>query len=342
MIKKIKYGKIFVIVFITVLIWVWADLALDEVLPEKPAVIIVDDAANPKLWVSFNQEPDADIKLTFSGPHAAIAEEARNLKEGKRLEFDFDAAQEKMDTPGSYTLNLLPFLQKNKEIRQQGLKVQSCEPETLSVQVIKLVKNSLTVTCFDENNTPLKIKSIEPSKIDMFVPEDWSGEKLTAKVLLPRREVDQASLSPIQKVPFIELAPGQIKNASTAVKITLPPAEVLLTDHTITAATLGFTLSANLQGKYKVIVDNLDEVIRAITIRATADAKRAYEEMPYQVILEIDDEDAKATEPLRRQLIYNFPDEFLRKDEIRLNQQPVTARFKLISIPIQPQPGAAE
>jgi hypothetical protein len=54
--------------------------------------------------------------------------------------------------------------------------------------------------------------------------------------------------------------------------------------------------------------------------------------MPYQVILEIDDEDAKSTEPLRRELIYNFPDEYIRRDEIRLNQQPVTARFELIPL----------
>jgi hypothetical protein len=55
--------------------------------------------------------------------------------------------------------------------------------------------------------------------------------------------------------------------------------------------------------------------------------------MPYQVTLEIDDEDATATEPLRRNLIYNFPDEYLRKDEIKLNQQPATARFKLMPLP---------
>jgi hypothetical protein len=113
----------------------------------------------------------------------------------------------------------------------------------------------------------------------------------------------------------------------------MPPEEDLLADYTITTARLRFSISPNIQGKYKVVVDNLDEVIRTITIRATADAKRAYEKMPYQVTLEIDDEDAGAAEPLRRNLIYNFPEEYLRKDDIRLNQQPVTARFKLIPLP---------
>ncbi|UCF43496.1 MAG: hypothetical protein JSV99_00795 [Planctomycetota bacterium] len=332
-IRKINYGKILAVVFITVLIWVWADLALDEELPDKTAVIVIDESATPKLWVSFNQSRAADIKITLSGPHAAIAEEKRKLRRGERLEFDFDAAQEKMDEPGSYALTLLPFLQRNKEIKRLGLKVKSCEPEKLDVQVVGLVKNSLIVECIDENRTSLKTESIDPSKIDMLVPEDWSGEKLIARVFLRRREIDQARLDPIEKVPYIELAPRQIRWAATPVKITMPPDEELLADHTITATTLGFTFSANLQGKYGVVVTNLDEVLGAINIRATADAKRAYEHVPYQVILEIRDEDSTSTEPLRRELIYNFPDQYLRTDEIRLNQQPVTARFELVSLP---------
>ncbi|UCC23471.1 MAG: hypothetical protein JSW23_05305, partial [Planctomycetota bacterium] len=66
-IRKINSGKILVVVFITVLIWVWADLALDEELPDKPAVIVIDESATPKLWVSFNQNRTADIKITLSG-----------------------------------------------------------------------------------------------------------------------------------------------------------------------------------------------------------------------------------------------------------------------------------
>ncbi len=70
-----------------------------------------------------------------------------------------------------------------------------------------------------------------------------------------------------------------------------------------------------------------------IAIRASSKAKEAYKNQRFQVILEIDDEDAKATEPLRRQLIYNFPDEYVGKNEIELNRRPVTAQFKLIPLP---------
>jgi hypothetical protein len=51
------------------------------------------------------------------------------------------------------------------------------------------------------------------------------------------------------------------------------------------------------------------------------------------VILEIDDSDRdNKSEELRKDLVYNFPPEFIRKDEIMLNQTPVQARFKLVPL----------
>ena len=41
---------------------------------------------------------------------------------------------------------------------------------------------------------------------------------------------------------------------------------------------------------------------------------------------------SQSAEPLRRELTYNFPDEYVRKNEIVLNQQPVVARFKLVPL----------
>jgi hypothetical protein len=339
---KLNYRKISVVVFLTVLIWVWADLALDEVLPEKLATIVVDEAASPRFWVTLNQASAVDVRISLSGPPTAIADERRKLKEGKRFEFDFDAGQEKMDEPGRYPLPLLPYLQKNKEIKRLGLKVESCEPEKLSVDVVELAKKPLVVTCVDEAQMPVKTASIEPAQVEMYVPVDWPPEKLNAKVLLTQREIAQARLAPLKKLPFIELAPGIKRESTTHVRITTPPQQDQLSDYTITTATLGFTLSANLQGKYKIDVKNLDELIRSITIRATPDAKRAYDEMRYQVILEIDDsyKDIASEEPLRKELIYNFPPEYVRKDEIILNQQPVTARFKLVPVSAETPPPA--
>jgi hypothetical protein len=344
MVKKFNYGKILVVVFITVLIWVWADLALDEIFSVSN-VSISAKSASPGLWVSFDYKPSASInKMVLKGPASRIADVKRKLKDGSLvLEFFLDPEQtEAISGPGEHILNVLTFLRQSDQIKKLGLTVESCEPQSLLVKVVGLDKKLLTIKCIDEAQNAIKAATIEPKQLDAFVPKDWSGEKLVANVQLTRREIDQARLSAVEKTPFIELAAGQISELQSTVKITMPPEEDLLADYTITTARLRFSISPNIQGKYKVVVDNLDEVIRTITIRATADAKRAYEKMPYQVTLEIDDEDAGATEPLRRNLIYNFPDEYLRKDDICLNQQPVTARFKLIPLPAAETPPGTE
>ncbi|MDD5063607.1 MAG: hypothetical protein PHQ35_02455 [Phycisphaerae bacterium] len=343
MVKKINYGKILVVIFITILIWVWADLALDEVF-SVPSVVITAKSTNPGLWVSFGDKPSVSIdKMVLKGPASKVAEVRRKLKDGLLvLEFLLDPAQtETIAGPGEHTLPLLTFLRQSEQIKKLGLTVESCEPQSLSVRVVELDKKLLTVKCIDETQNTIKAAIIDPKQVDAFVPKGWSGEKLVATVQLTRRELDQTKLSAVEKAPFFELAPGQIRWLQKTVKITMPPEEDLLTDYTITTARLRFSISPNIQGKYRVIVDNLDEVIRTITIRAAPDAKRAYEKMPYQVTLQIDDEDAASAEPLRRNLIYNFPDEYLRRDEIRLNQQPVTARFKLIPITASETPPGA-
>ncbi|MHC4158007.1 MAG: hypothetical protein ACYSSO_02920 [Planctomycetota bacterium] len=340
---KIKLGKILAITSLTVLIWVWADLTLDEQFTISNITVSVAKSTNPGLWVSFDDESSVSVKkMVLKGPASKVADVKRKLNEGTLIfEFFLDAETEGMVTPGEHHLSVLSFLKKSDQIRQRGLTVESCHPGTLPVRVVELVKKTLSVKCVDETQNPLNTAITEPAQVDMSVPVDWGGEKLTAKVQLSRREIDQARLLAVKKVPFVELAAGQIRDAPAPVKITMPPDEDLLADHTITTTTLVFSLSSNLQAKFKVEVANLDEVIRAITIRATADAKRAYEKMPHQVILEIKDEDAKSAEPLRRELIYNFPDEYVRKDEIRLNQQPAIARFKLIPLSA-PQPAVGD
>jgi len=338
MVRKINYGKILLVIFLTVLIWVWADLALDERLPVSSATISVARSTNPNLLVSFDDESSVSISnIVLKGPVSKITDARQKLNDGSLvLEFFLDAEQEGMVNPGKYPLKVLNFLEQSSQVKELGLTVESCEPDKLSVNVVKLVKKSLTVKCFDEDGIPLKAESIEPSKVDMFVPEDWEGETLVAEVRLTRSELEQARVEAVPKKPYIKLAPGQTREAAGTVKITVPPEADPRSDYTITAATLGITLSPTLLGKYDVEIENLPEVIGGITIRATPEAKRAYEDMRYQVILEIDDKDARSTEPLiRKELIYNFPAEYVRKDEIELKNpdQPVIARFKLKLLP---------
>ena len=332
MIRKPKYGKITVVVFITILIWVWADLALDEKWPVPNATISIVKS-NPKLWVSFNDATSVTIEeMVLKGPLRKIADVRKKLEEGG-LEIDFDAAKEKMNEPGSYPLSLLPFLQKDEEIKRLGLKVESCKPEVLSVKVVGLVSRRLDVKCVDEDQNPLGEATVEPPQVDMLVPEDWGPEKRIAEVLLTRREIGQARVSPIDERPYIRLAAGQTREAPKLVKITMPPEPDRLSNYTITAPTLSIALSLNLLNNYKPELTNSDAVLLPIAIKATPEAERAYKLQPLpHMTLYILDNDKNTTEEQKREVVYNFPEEFVRKGEIKLNQQPVIARFKLTPI----------
>jgi len=342
MVKQIKISKVAVVVFLTVLIWVWADLAQDETFPLSGAVITVDDSA-PNRWVSIAGRTSVPIdNIMLKGPAAKIAEVRRRIRDrspnSPSFEFFLDTEQEGMAEPNEYpTFDVREFLRKSDQLRRFGLTVESCKPVNLTVKVVLLLEKSLSVQCFDESGSTLKHESIEPPTVSMFAPEDW-GRNQPARVTLTAREIEQARTNPILVTPYIDLPDGQRRQSRTVVKVKIPPKEDLLMRSPITTATLGYLLSANLQGRYKVEVSNMNEVIGAIQIRATEQAKLAYEQMRYQVLLEIDDEDAKSTETIRRELIYNFPVESRRKDEIILDQQPVIAQFKLRRLPSADSP----
>ncbi len=335
--RKPKYGKVVIVVFITILIWVWADLALDEKWPVPNATISIVKS-NLKLWVSFDDAPSVTIEeMVLKGPLRKIADVRKKLEEGG-LEINFDAAKEKMNEPGAYPLPLLPFLQKDNEIKRLGLKVESCKPETLSVKVVGLVSRRLDVKCVDEDRNPIGEATVEPVQVDMLVPEDWGPEKRIAEVLLTRREIEQARVSPIDETPYIRLAAGQTREAPKLVKITMPPEPDRLSDCTIKAPTLSIALSPTLQGKYYVEVTNLADVLSPIVIKATPEAERAYKLQPisHMTLYILDNDKNTKEEQLKREVVFNFHEEFVQKGEIKINQQhqpPVIARFKLIPLP---------
>jgi hypothetical protein len=343
MTRKINYGKMLVVAFLTVLVWIWADRAKTETL-SIPSVDIMAKSANPNLWASFDggQSSVAVHELVLEGPTSRINEVKRRLHNGSLvLEFFLDPQAEGMTAAREYTVTVVDFLRKSDAIKELGLTVESCQPDRINVNIVQLSEKSLDVKCVDEDQNPVKIAAIEPAKVRMFVPDDWEGARLVATVQLTGREIEQARMNAIEKRPYIEMSGGQRRESAQPVKITTQ--EHRLNNYTITAAVLGFSLSANLQGRYNIQVTNPDAVMSAVSIRATPEAKQVYEKMRYQVILEIDDsdKDADSTEPLRRELIYNFPSEYVRRDEIMLNQQPVTARFKLVPLPSE-QAGARQ
>ncbi len=330
MLKKIKYGKIAIVIFLTALIWVWADLTLDERFTVINTTVTVARGADPNLWVSFDGRTEAVIKqIELKGPTAKISDIRRKINDGTlQLDLFLTPEKEGISSAGRYTLNVADFVRRNTKIKALAIAVEECKPTTLDVRADKLIKKDVTVECFDDNGK-VKAESIKPATVNMYVPAD---RVVTAKVQLTRRDVEEARVSAIEKKPYIELAQGIRRESATAVMIKMPPVGEELKAYTITTANLGYCLSENLQGKYKVQVLNLSDMA-TVLIKATTAAKQAYEAQPFQVLLYILDDDRRAEGELKREVVYNFPQSFVAREEIVLNQdEPALARFQLISI----------
>lgn len=340
MLKKIKFSKIAIVIFLTVLIWVWADLALDESVSVPGATITITES-NPTFWISFDGKASTSItNLVLKGPASKIADIKREITDSSlKLNFSLNPGWEGIATAGSHTLNVLDFIKKSAEMRDlRGLTAESCEPNTLTVDVAKLVERPLTVQCIDENGNTQKFDSIDPSTVNALVPSDWTIDKLIAQVKLTRNDIEQARKTPIKKTPFVELAPEQIRNVATPVTIKLPSKEAQLSAKRIENATLGIAMDPTLLAKYYVVVTNLPSVLNPIAVRATDDAKEAYENqsLPQMTLYIFDSDTKKIQEGQSKKVQYNFPPDYFRKGEIELIGEPATAEFKLI-----PRPSAA-
>ena len=331
---------IVLVVSITSLIWVWADLAQDERLADVSATVYVDEAANPNCWVTLDGELSLPIKITLVGSASRIAEIDRKLRakgpaEKFSFDFEFDAEAEGIAAPDVYRgRELLAFLKKDKGIRKLGLNIESVTPEQITVEVKRLIKQRLTIECKGEDGKPLRAESIEPQQIEMLVPED--RRDLKALVELNAAQVQQAVARAILVRPYIEIMPGRRTPADTKVQVKIHPVEPRLKECQFPAV-IGFTCSENLFGEFDIELLNPDQLPSIITVEATPEAESAYKNSSFKLLLIIEDTDRNATEALSRLLVYNFPVEFERKDEIRgINPAP-EARFRLI-----PRSGPAE
>jgi len=333
MLRKIKYSKITIVIFLTVLIWVWADLALDETFPVPGATIIIAESS-PNFWVSFGGKASTFIdNIVLKGPASKIAEIKRKLSEGT-LNLKFSLYPE--TAAGPYTLNVLDFIKKSAELRElSGLTAETCDPNTLTLDVVKLVERPLTVQCIDESGNSQKYESIEPSTVNALVPSDWGLDKLIAQVKLTRNEIEEARKAPIKKIPYVELAAEQIRESSTAVTIKLSPEEDPLTVQSIEEATLVIAMSPTLLEKYYVEVTNLPNVLNSVAVRATNEAKEAYEnqQLPHMTLYIFDKDIKQGQKDYRKAVHYNFPEKYVRTGEIELSQEPAIAEFNLILRP---------
>jgi hypothetical protein len=332
-----KLKKAVLVVFITCLIWVWADLSLDKDLNDQ-AVTITVSKANPRLWVTIEDKSEIQIKVNFRGPARKIGDLVSKIDAGKeKLDIVFDAEKQNMAAGGDYSLpDVRRFLAESDKIRDYGLAVKAAKPDKLQkIKVVVLKEKTLPIKCVDETDTEIPAAKITPDIITALVPEQVTEARVK---LISIAEKKQARGGVIDKKPYVEFVKGEVRYTDGAVKVELPIIGEDMKQYTI-RGTLGYIFSDNLAGGYKVEFIKRPE-IGGISIIATEEAKTAYVEKGFEVLLEIQDDDVGKPE-ITRQVIYNFPIQYVREDKIRLKGEPAEAKFKLVPVGDQNQPPAS-
>jgi len=332
--------KLAAVVFLTMLIWAWAYLELEDEMPPQNGTLDISPGIRQDIFVSFENRPvPVSLKLTIKGPPSQIAELKKRLRASdadrnkERLDFLYDPESQNRSAPDSYELDVVEFLNKSDKLKDMAVSVVSCEPARINVKIEKLTKKPLTIQCLDENNTPLEDASIEPARIEMFVRDNWTG---TATVILTEAEIEKARKGPVTERPFIELTPGKRQRYKDTVSITLPATEHPLETRP-QQPTIGFICSKNFWDKYTVELSNEPELRSRILLKASKRAFIAYEKTAYQVLIEVLPGDETRTDAIHRPVIYNFPQEFVQKGEIKLDEPPREAVFKLVAVPAKPE-----
>jgi hypothetical protein len=318
------------------LIWVYADLALDEEYLVTGVTISITKPSGARLWVSFEGETSQMRveELVLSGPTSKITQFSQALNKGD-ISLDFHLLPDKQGIkgPGNWQFSIASVIGESDQMRQWGLMVERAEPDVVTVTATELIPRSLTIKCEDENNSPLIAQKITPAQVEMWVPQGWVGDAL---VKLTSEEVRQARSFAVSKIPTIRVG-GETWQVQKSVEVTMP--QDALRESSIQNVKLGIKFSLLMQGKYEVVIEEPDlaKIIGSpISVQATPEARQAYENQRYQVILELDDslQNAEPGTVHEQELIYNFPQEYVRKGEIMLSpaQTPLIAKFKLVPI----------
>ncbi|HOL88195.1 MAG TPA: hypothetical protein PK054_05665 [Anaerohalosphaeraceae bacterium] len=338
-----KIKKLLVVAFLSATIWIWAFMSL-----EKETTLLgtveLSPTADPDYFVTFaGGQSRATVKITFRGSPAKIAELERRHRAPdadpfrERLDFYYDPKELGHDKEGTYQLSLEELIRKGVRVRALALAVMSCEPASLEVQVQRLVLREVPAEVRDEAGQVLTPESIEPARVAMYVRE---GTDATARVVLSANQIEDARLRPVRERPFINLGPGEKKQyASQTVLIRMPStlpleAQVFQTN----PGRIGFVMPAELVGAYKVEV--LDD-LTTIHFRSTPEAKTQYQQQPYHLLIQVLSGDQQMEQTPPRPVIYNFPQDLVRRGMIQAPDPPAMVRIRLIPVTPSPAPATA-
>jgi len=339
MIAKIK--KLLLIILLTLLIWVWADISGEVELNNQTASIVVSPTISRDLWLSLETRPGLDPKsqavsvvLELTGPRARIEEFKREYLP-LEVEFSPDIAQNYDQENNNTSVPIEEYVQNDPVIRKLGLNVVSVTPKAINVKVERLVKKQLKVVCVDADTNLIDGAKTTPAIIEMSVKEIWAGEKLNAYVKLTPSQIEEAQQGLLELNPYVELDPRRIRYAESAVQVTIPPTSEQKMSDAISGPIIGFVFNFEMLNKYRVEITDAPKVVE---YRATLESSKAFKSQKYHMLLDISLEDAPITKggeekSVTRKLRYNFQQEHVRLGQISAPETQIpTITFKLIPI----------
>jgi len=310
---------------------VWADKDQEKE-QAYPNITILADRSDSDLWLHFDGDRQIDIEeLTLKGPVSRLEKiktERRN--DPKLMYFYLSTDDVGLSEPGRQEVDVRKFFNSG-QLANLGVTASGCEPKNIYVEADRLVEKPLEIRVFNSKRVLLNVESVEPETISAKVPESWGAEKLFADVVLDEGEINQARSMEYKTTAQIQLYADEKGQSIGEVMVKMPLLAEDLKQFRITGAVIGYVYSQNLAGKYVPEVSNIAE-LKSFAISATPEAKAAYDNIIYKIELHILDSDVQNSGPIKRDVIYNFPDEFVQQGKIKLDQQPGEASFTLNKI----------
>lgn len=351
-----KVVKFLVVVCLTLLIWTWAFLSQEDT-KTFSGTLEVSPAADPSLLVTFwvrgkEYGQKVNMELTFEGTPAKIAALSRQIERAgpeaqNPLTYYYNPRDFNHIQSQFYQFNLMDFLQKSSQTKGLAMTLESCsinqEPVTqIEVQIEVLEKKLLSIECLNESGLPIKGAITEPAQVEMYVRPTYNGPSY---MMLSPQQIELAQQQrPVRARPYVLINNNERRRAEQEVAVTIFRETLSLQPRPFQPfqppRRVGYILSENLAGKYTVEMDPESvSSLKTINLLATEEAYEAYSRMRYPILIEIRDEDVQNSGEIPpKEIIYNFPREYVARGEIELGepQPPKTAVIHLV--PITPAP----
>ncbi|MBN1817084.1 MAG: hypothetical protein JW828_06960 [Sedimentisphaerales bacterium] len=333
-IDKIK--KLAVVAFLTLLIWAYAYLALEETVQRTGSLAL--EKPPPQLLVSFvDREGPVNLDLVLKGSASRVAEFKKRWRlapedpDKESLDFYYDVIRESASDVGLHSVDVFEFLQQSEKLKDLGLSINSCSPETVEVRVQQLIEKEMVVQVRNTRGQTVLHETVDPALVRMYVLPEYDGPAI---VTLTDQQIEQARRIAQKARPYVLLG-NRRTEAEQQVNIVLPSVEQTLKIRPFQPSRIGYLISPTLQGRFDVQLINPDELRSSTSIKASDTAMDAYDKSLFHIYILIRDEDVGADpqDGVTRAVLYNFPSDYIRSGEILLNQEPRQARFRLVPLP---------